>query len=454
MKIGNWKQGSGISVFVLALLIIMGVRELVYGEGITVGEEVVLKAPGSPGGIRRKNPAVAFGKDSYLVIWQEGWNGEGGNSRIHALRVGLDGKPVDTKPLELAPCKTGVQENPRIAFFKDTFLVVWQDLRNGKDCDVLGTRVSADGKLLDKQPIAIAAAPRSQAMPDVAADDKGFMAVWHGFPGNDFQAKLYTRRIGADGAPGETLLLTVGASPRISWNGKEHLVLYFRAYNPWGAVGICSYVDLKRMDTAGKILPSRRIFKDRILNVGAQRSICGLPKGQGWVIVTHGGTPNYWGRSKGGQCVAKVTPEGQISIPPRIKIYDPKRTPKIIIPDNVLETSVGKKVQSSVAQAYVASIWPYGRSAVATDGQYCVAVWQRFYPGDATGLALINGDIRASRVDGWKVLDKDGGVPVAESKAEELDPALAGNGAGKLLCVYEKRENGRSGICARNIKTK
>ena len=30
-------------------------------------------------------------------------------------------------------------------------MVIWQDLRNGKDFDVLGARVSAQGKILDKQ---------------------------------------------------------------------------------------------------------------------------------------------------------------------------------------------------------------------------------------------------------------------------------------------------------------
>ena len=54
---------------------------------------------------------------------------------------------------------------------------------------------------------------------------------------------------------------------------------------------------------------------------------------------------------------------------------------------------------------------------------------------------------------GWTPLDK-GGVPVAVSLAEEVNPALTGNGAGKLLCVYEKVEDGRSSIAARTIATR
>jgi hypothetical protein len=59
----------------------------------------------------------------------------------------------------------------------------------------------------------------------------------------------------------------------------------------------------------------------------------------------------------------------------------------------------------------------------------------------------------AGRVDGWKPLDGEGGIPVAASPAEEINPAVAGNGSGKLLCVYEKIMDGVTQICARTIET-
>jgi hypothetical protein len=73
--------------------------------------------------------------------------------------------------------------------------------------------------------------------------------------------------------------------------------------------------------------------------------------------------------------------------------------------------------------------------------------------GGASNLDLVNGDLYTSRLDEYKPLDKPG-VPVATSQAEELNPALASNGAGKLLCVYEKVVNGRSLICAKTLGTK
>jgi hypothetical protein len=81
-----------------------------------------------------------------------------------------------------------------------------------------------------------------------------------------------------------------------------------------------------------------------------------------------------------------------------------------------------------------------------------VAVWQRYHTGGPTGIDLVNGDIRAGRVDAWKPLDTDG-IPVADSAAEELAPALAGNGAGRLLCVYQKVVDGKARIAARTLRT-
>ncbi|HUT35141.1 MAG TPA: hypothetical protein VNE39_16740 [Planctomycetota bacterium] len=404
---------------------------------IKVGDEVTLMSDG-PGRTLRASPAVAFGKDVYLVAWQEGWHGDGGNSRVYAARVALDGRALDPKGIEIAPCKTGVQENPRVAFFGGAFLVVWQDLRNGKDCDVLGARVSPEGKVLDAQPIAIAAAPRTQAMPDVAADDKGFLAVWHAFQGDETTAKVLAARIGPDGAAGQPVVVIAGASPRIAWNGKEHLLLY----STIGSNGVMAAGQSKswlRMDTAAKPLS-----KPGFMWEATRYSICAMPEEKGWLMVCHGGPPNWWGRSVAAQKLYRITPEGKRDSPSEDRSKG--------VPANWLDTSMGKKGHGTRGSANIAEVWPYGGSALAPDGQYCVAVWQRYHTGGASGMDLINGDILAARVDGWEPMDKDG-VAVAASPADECSPALAGNGAGKLLCAYEKEEGGRTLIAVRTLQT-
>jgi len=71
------------------------------GGAISVGAELLL-LPGSPGGLQQ-TPHVAFGQDSYLVVWREGWQGIGGSARIYAARVSLDGAVLDAQGILLAP---------------------------------------------------------------------------------------------------------------------------------------------------------------------------------------------------------------------------------------------------------------------------------------------------------------------------------------------------------------
>jgi hypothetical protein len=297
-------------------------------QAIKVGNEIVVMADG-PGETMRSFPAVAFGKDIFLVAWQEGWQGKGGSSRIFVARVGLDGKLLDSKGIEIAPCKTGVQENPRVAFFNNTFLVAWQDMRNKKDCDILGARISPDGKVLDKQPIAIAASPRTQAIPDIAADNKGFMVVWHGFEGKEIYPKIFTARVSPNGSPGKPIaIVNDSAAPRIAWNGKEHLVIHTtRQSKTW-----------LRMDTAGKVLPAPKVRSWlKGLTWDPRFSACGLADGSGWLMVFHGGDPNWWYRSMGIQRVAKIPPEGVKEAPgDNSGNYSPKGG---VIPVNWLDTS-------------------------------------------------------------------------------------------------------------------
>ncbi|MBM4041117.1 MAG: hypothetical protein FJ290_21665 [Planctomycetes bacterium] len=409
---------------------------------LKVGDEVLVMADG-PGKTMRSFPAVGFGSNLFLVAWQEGWQGKGGRSRIYVARVRLDGEPLDPKGIELAPCETGVQEYPRVAFSGGVFLVVWQDMRNGKDCDVLAARVSPEGKVLDPQPIAIAAGPRTQAMPDVAADDKGFIVVWHGFQGEEVFPKVFAARVGADGSRGEPVAVTDGAAPRIAWNAKEHLVIY--------TAGRAKH--WLRMDTDGKALwnPKPRSSSDSIEG-DPFCSTCGLSPDAGWLIVCHGGEPNWWYRSLAIQRAARITPEGKKETPGDTSgTYAPKGG---VPPENWLDTSFGKKTQPNVGgSANTPSVFPYGGSALASDGRCCVVVWQRYHMGGASNMEMVNGDLLASRLDGWKPLDKEG-VPVAASAAEETSPALAGNGAGRLLCVYEKVEDGRTWIVVRTLQTR
>jgi hypothetical protein len=171
------------------------------------------------------------------------------------------------------------------------------------------------------------------------------------------------------------------------------------------------------------------------------------------VIVSQRSTPDFWGWSgPGAQRAYSITSEGKLAADSPSESYYDAKARKNVTPANWLDTSLGQKLVRTPHQM-VAEVWPWGGSALAQDGQYCLAVWQRYHTGGASGIELVNGDIMAGRVDGWKPVDKDG-VAVAASAANERNPALAGNGDGKLLCVYEKVADGKTAICARTMESR
>jgi hypothetical protein len=194
-------------------------------DAVRVGDPVVLLESG-PGKGTQATPHVAFGAGRYLVVWREGWHGKGGGGRIYAARVDADGKVLDAKGIPLAPAKSGVQTRPRVAFGGGRFLVIWQDLRNGRDLDVLGARVDPDGTVLDKSPLKIAIGPRTQALPDVASDGAAFVVVWQGLQGKETSYRGFSARITADGRVGPAAPGRGSPAPRIAWSGKHYLVAY------------------------------------------------------------------------------------------------------------------------------------------------------------------------------------------------------------------------------------
>ncbi|GIW81376.1 MAG: hypothetical protein KatS3mg105_3183 [Gemmatales bacterium] len=149
-------------------------------------------------------PAVAFGKDVYLVAWKSGHLAEGDLRKglnyvgdIVGCRVNAAGKPVDAKPFSICAA-SDLQEWPRIAFGDSVFLVVWHDIRNGKDWDVYAARVTPEGKVLDRNGILVGGGKHNQAVPDVAWDGKNFQVVWQDFrSGNRYE--VYGARVTESG---------------------------------------------------------------------------------------------------------------------------------------------------------------------------------------------------------------------------------------------------------------
>jgi len=149
-------------------------------------------------------PCAAYGKEMFLVAWQSGRLAEGdlrkgvkGQSDIVGVRVSRDGKPLDAKPIVISTAKN-MRQSPRVAFGGGIFLVVWHDLRNGKDWDLFAARVSPEGKVLDPDGIAICTEPRNQALPRVVWDGTAFLVVWQDYRSTE-RYEVYGARVSPEG---------------------------------------------------------------------------------------------------------------------------------------------------------------------------------------------------------------------------------------------------------------
>lgn len=140
-----------------------------------LGTEVLLTAEGR----HSFEPSVAFGNGKYLVVWRAGANE---NSDIVGMFLNADGKPEGSKPFGVCSAKDW-QEQPRAVFGGDKFLVVWSDMRGGKDFDVFGTRVSLEGKVLDPEGFPVCAEQANQCRPALVFDGKQFVVAWEDFRG-------------------------------------------------------------------------------------------------------------------------------------------------------------------------------------------------------------------------------------------------------------------------------
>lgn len=156
------------------------------------------------------NPAVAFDGANYFAVWQDDRHGINWEdicgARITPAGEVLDpaGIPVDTSPQW--------QWRPAIAFNGSNYLVVWEDHRDLDTADIRGVRLSPAGVRLDAQTIDIADAGGQQLDPAMIFDGSNFVVAWQdGRSG--VRTDIYGSRVTANGAVLDPSGLAIGTAP-------------------------------------------------------------------------------------------------------------------------------------------------------------------------------------------------------------------------------------------------
>jgi hypothetical protein len=156
-------------------------------------------------------PTSASDGNDYFIIWSD--DRSGGYADIYGARVDASGSLLDADGIAISTA-TGEQSNPAVAFGNDVYLVVWEDERSGSSADIYGTVVSRTGGVNQPGGIVISNAPNDQLRPQVAFDGTDFLVVWEDYRGG-LHSDIYGARVTASGV----LIDPVGFSVSIeAWN--------------------------------------------------------------------------------------------------------------------------------------------------------------------------------------------------------------------------------------------
>jgi hypothetical protein len=119
--------------------------------------------------------SICFDGTNYLLVWVDRRNG---NCDIYGARISTTGIVLDSGgfAISLAP---GDQVQPAVTFGGQYFMVVWQDSRNDAwNVDIYGARVDTSGAVLDPSGIVISMAMNRQWSPTVAFDGLNYIVLW------------------------------------------------------------------------------------------------------------------------------------------------------------------------------------------------------------------------------------------------------------------------------------
>jgi hypothetical protein len=118
-------------------------------------------------------PAVAWDGEDFLVVWSAR---RGAATDLFGARIAPDGTPVDRSPRVISS-SPGNQHHPSVAWGREEFLVVWEDDRSGVN-RIYGTHVTPRGEVVEPNGFAIAGSRYEQSAPVAVWTGSGFCVVW------------------------------------------------------------------------------------------------------------------------------------------------------------------------------------------------------------------------------------------------------------------------------------
>ena len=131
----------------------------------------------TPDSVFQWSVAAGTDGDDYLVVWSGEVLGND-STALCCSRLSAEGVILDSVPITISRSLTDVAELA-VAYLDGTYLVAWTDWRS--DGDIYACRVLQDGTVLDTGGFAVCSRPALQHQPAVAAGTDGFVVCWSEF---------------------------------------------------------------------------------------------------------------------------------------------------------------------------------------------------------------------------------------------------------------------------------
>jgi hypothetical protein len=377
-----------------------------------------------------RGPALAFGGGKYLLVYQDGYSGIGGDGNILGLFLDARGEPLG-KPLEICVAK-GVQDSPAVAACATGFLVAWSDFRSERDCDVYAALVAGDGKVGSELVIAGGAGqPGGQCAPAVTWNGKEAFVVWQDHRSGK-QFAVFGARVSSEGRlldGGGVCLMQEGTDPRVASSGGRCFV----------TTGVAGCV----VDDEGKAGNAAVLWSE---GKGSGASCLVSAYGKALEIVNLSPRPDPWGWGGNGSIMGLTfNADGTC---PEDKAAEHRwgaaaaaradRVAKGVIEAARWRNCAGwPQGRPGGFKGSHDGMWPSGQPAAAFNGRSLLVAWPTAHFIDT--LRLSNRDIHLKRVvDGWYGIDEPA-LKVVDGPTEEVNPVLAADGAGGAILAWERQ---------------
>lgn len=181
---------------------------------------------GIPIAVGRQNaehPQVAWDGKNFLVVWMEENKGSGWD--IAGVRISPEGKVIDRERIFMTRGPRD-QTRPALAWGKNHYLVVWMD-----GGEISGARVDPSGKVLDPNGFVLSRSSPNAGFPSVAWGQKQFVVVWGDQPAPTVQG-LSGIRVSSSGKVVDVKEFTVASSsnlhafPSVRCSGEDCLIVW------------------------------------------------------------------------------------------------------------------------------------------------------------------------------------------------------------------------------------